>query len=62
MSHEDATSTEMRNPDLQNSEVPSPTMSQEEAQQVENESVNLINETIEESSAPNAPIEDGDQG
>ena len=52
----------MRNPDLQNSEVPSPTMSQEEAQQVENESVNLINETIEESSAPNAPIEDGDQG
>ena len=36
-------------------------MSQEEAQQVENESANLINEIVEEYVAPNAPIEDSDQ-
>ena len=49
MSHEDATSTEIRNLDLQNSEVPSPTMSEEEAQQVENKSEDLFNEIVEKS-------------
>ena len=62
MSHEDAQSTKMRSLDLQSSEIPSPTISQDEAQQVENDSAIMIHETVEESVAPNAPIEDSDQG
>ena len=58
MSHED----EMRSLDLQNLEVPSPTISQEEAQHVENETADTVNEIVEESDSPNAPIEDSDQG